>query len=469
MADLSAGSDERDETHFWVYCPGCAYAGKIGVPHNHPADVVVCPKCREVVNVRPQDRVFWRPADANEFLRRQFPTINWDNIDREPRPAPAAAKPPAIETRERAAPRTSAHADKRCSHAMALSFTAVCAAASLATLIVVVGQGRLPDRGGQVERVAVAEPSPDEAAAREPPAPVDPAPQFPRQPPAQPPVQPQPQAPPPQQPLPLPPVPVPKAPPQPAWQELFDRACQQLQGGDYAAAIDDLNEVLRLNPGFVDALYQRVTANYHLGRYEVALADVNEEIRRLPTNYRPFVSRAVVHEALGDWAQVVTDLRCAVDRAATGAGNSEDSSSEQLAELLEEINDHAMCLLQEDKYLEAAYVFTVLIHHRPSEPLPVLRRAKCYASLQMNDKALTDYDWALALPSAPAWGYVARSEVHEQNRRYDAAVRDMHKALELEPTNRNYRERLKQLKQIDVHRRFQPQPFPPRPRKRTRA
>lgn len=452
MADLSADGDDRDGTHFWVFCPGCAYTGKIGVPHNHPADVVVCPKCREVVNVRLQDRVCWRPTDADEFLRRRFPSIDWDNIEREPRPARPAAKPPAIEIRERAAPRVSAQADERRSRAVALGFTAVCAAASLATLMIVVGQATPHDRGRHVKRVAVAERRPDEAAAGEPPAQVNPGPQ--------PPLQPS---------LAQPPVPVPPAPPQPAWQEFFDRACQRFQGGHYAAAVEDLNEVLCLNPGFVDALYQRVAANYHLGRYELALADVNEEIRLLPTSHRPFVSRAVVHEALGDWAQVVADLRCAVDRAASRAGNSEDSTNNQLAELLTEINDHAMSLLQEEKYLEAAYVFTVLIRDQPSEPLPVLYRAACYASLQMNDKALADYDWALALPSAPAWGYAARSKVHEQNRRYAAAVRDMHKAVELTPTNRNYHERLKQLEQFDVHRRFQPQPFPPRPRKRTRA
>ncbi|HJT36020.1 MAG TPA: hypothetical protein VJ783_28615 [Pirellulales bacterium] len=466
MADLSAGSDERDDTHFWVFCPGCGHAGKIGVPRNHPADVVVCPKCRGVVNVRPEDRILWRPAEANEFLRRQFPHIDWENIDREPRPARPAAEPPAIEIRERAAPRLSAQAEERRSRTVALGFTAVCAAASLATLVIVIGQRAPQSRGRQPDAVAIVERGPDEAAAHEPPAQVDPAAQVPPQPP---PKAPPPQPAPPQAPPQAPPVPVPQIPPQPTWQERFDRACQRLQGGDYVAAVDDLNEVLRLNPDFVDALYQRVNANYQLGQYELALADVNEEIRRLPTSYRPFVSRAVLHEKLDEWPQVVADLGCAIDRVANGARNNEDPSNNQFAELLNEINDHAMCLLQEGKYLEAAYVFTVLIRHQANEPLPVLRRAVCYASLQMNDQALIDYDGALAQPSAPAWGYVRRSELRERNGQYDDAVRDMKKAVELAPTNRKYRERLRQLEQFDVRRRFQPQRFPPRPRRAARA
>lgn len=466
MADLSADGDDRDGTHFWVFCPGCAYTGKIGVPHNHPADVVVCPKCREVVNVRPQDRVCWRPTDADEFLRRRFPSIDWDNIEREPRPARPAAKPPAIEIRERAAPRAGARSEGRSNRTAALWLAAGWAALMLATLIIVVGQGTR--HGGHVERVAVAERGPDIAAAHEPPAPVNPTPQFPPKPPAQPPVPPPPQAPP------LPPPPVPKAPPPPAWQELFDRACQRLRGGDYAAAVDDLNEVLRLNPGFAEALGPRTTAYYRLGRLERALADANEEVRLYPANYQALVARSVVHEALGDWPQAVADLEGALKLAMADAGD--DGSKAEIRQLQEDfttiVHDldlHAQAHYRRGRYEQAIPEFSTLMRYRPGAALPVLWRAASYQALGAHDQALADYNRGLAMSSAPAWGYAARSKVHEQNRRYAAAVRDMHKAVELTPTNRNYHERLKQLEQFDVHRRFQPQPFPPRPRKRTRA
>ncbi|HVA47880.1 MAG TPA: hypothetical protein VNH11_16040 [Pirellulales bacterium] len=78
MAADFATDNERDGTHFWVDCPGCGYGGRIGLPLDYPAEVVVCPKCREGVRVKPQDRVLWRPADAMEFLRRRFPGVDWD-------------------------------------------------------------------------------------------------------------------------------------------------------------------------------------------------------------------------------------------------------------------------------------------------------------------------------------------------------------------------------------------------------
>ncbi len=81
MAADFATDDERDGTHFWVDCPGCGYGGRIGLPLDYPADVVVCPKCGQVVRVKPQDRVLWQPADPIEFLRRRFPGVDWDAIN----------------------------------------------------------------------------------------------------------------------------------------------------------------------------------------------------------------------------------------------------------------------------------------------------------------------------------------------------------------------------------------------------
>ena len=79
--NIATSDDTKGQTHTWIACPGCGYGGEIGIPLDYPADVVVCPKCREVVNVRPKDRVLWRPLVASQFLRRQFPNVAWDSIE----------------------------------------------------------------------------------------------------------------------------------------------------------------------------------------------------------------------------------------------------------------------------------------------------------------------------------------------------------------------------------------------------
>lgn len=88
MQSDRASNDESDQTHFWIYCPGCAYSGKIGVPHGYPADVVVCPSCRQVVSVKPEDRILWRPSEPTEFLKERFPHNDWEEAVEKNAPPP---------------------------------------------------------------------------------------------------------------------------------------------------------------------------------------------------------------------------------------------------------------------------------------------------------------------------------------------------------------------------------------------
>ena len=465
MADLSADGDERDGTHFWIFCPGCTYAGKIGVPHNHPADVVVCPHCHEVVNVRPQHRILWRPAAANEFMRKQFPHVDWETIDRTPRPelrtlaTTCAERPVAHEVGAAAAnrPDDGQHADPAAAAsdpggsssgstagayraqggaAMGLAtgpFVAratrrsgdpamarACAVATIAAMLVTVvialvqlsGQARIGRRGRAAEGAArAADEAPGRDAVANAPPSVNPPPPVVPPPPAAPPPQivPPPEVLPPPPAVP-PPAPDPVAPPKPVWSDLYERACERLRAADYAEAVSDLNEVLRLNPDFTDALVPRATAYFRLGRYQLALADIDEEIRRRPASYQPFVSRSVVHETMGQPVQAVADLEIALRLATAGSGKVNDAEAEELRE-------HLMAIVQD-----------------------------------------------LAKRSAPASAYARRSTWHEQDQDYAAAVIDMRQALSLDPMRQDYRERLKDL---EVKRKFRPVPFPMRPRRPT--
>ncbi len=482
MAELSV-DDERDDTHFWIFCPGCHRAGKIGVPHGYPADVVVCPGCRQVVNVRPEDRILWRPADHTEFLQRQFPQINWDTIDREPAPDPGPAADDAVDAASHqpaaGAPREVADEpvalDKsaassrpatlaapqsgRAKHFTAARFCATAAVvATLLTLITLIGQ-RPPRSGQRRSRQPVRAHDTRDEASRNVQASADPA-AAPWQPPAS---APAPQVPP-RSPLSPPPAaPAPVSPPRLTCQELFDRASQQMQAGEYAGAVEDLNEVLRLDPGRTIALEQRMEALFQLGRYQQALADVNDEIRLLPTKYRPLVSRAVVYEALGDWRQAVDDLTLAMKVAAAevGPGNDAGAARAAVAKIVKDIHAHAAELFRERQYSQAIDLFTVLMREQPGEAAPVFWRALCYQSIGADAQALVDFNRGLAMPSAPAWGFEQRSMLHERNQDLGAAVRDMREAVRLAPANQAYHKRLDRLKQLDTERKYRPQPYPP--------
>ncbi|HEX7448748.1 MAG TPA: tetratricopeptide repeat protein [Pirellulales bacterium] len=478
MAELSV-DDQRDDTHFWIYCPGCGYGGKIGVPHNYPADVVVCPKCRQVVNVRPEDRLLWQPAEAMEFLQRRFPRINWNTIDREPalEPAPvleiaaddviesasdqpAAGAPQAIADEPAAfdmlaSPRPATLIALQLAernHLRAAPFCASAAVMAMLFTLLTFFAARPPWNGQRRPPQIVRAHDMRDAAARNERASADP-PAAPWQPPA---AAPAPQAPP-QSPLPPSPAALaPVSPPQLTWQELYDRAYQQMQAGEYAPAVKDLNEVLRVKPGYADALERRIEALFELGQYQQALADVNDEIRLLPTKYRPLLSRAVLYEELGDWQRALADIRLAA-RMASGEPKAKSDvgrSGTAVNEVATEVYYHALVFCRECEYKKAIDLFTVLMRQLPGSPVPIIWRAACYQSLGINDLAMQDFNRGLAMRSAPASGYVWRAILHEHNQDLGAAVLDMRKAVRLAPTNRDYRERLKRL---EIKRKYHPQ------------
>lgn len=475
MVELSA-DDERDDTHFWVFCPGCAYSGKIGVPHNYPADVVVCPNCRQVIHVRPEDRILWRPAGADEFLRQRFPHLDWDNIDRAPRPSPVAGEspnaggnPPAAALDEpvvveKPAPLAERYRARPGNSAAVWICAAVAAGALLMTLVTAIAH-RPPRRWERHDRrVAVRNVDSRKLVDRDAAVNVNPLPPMPPLPlpPPQSPTQKSPPKSPASESLapqkPLPPAEVPAAPPELAWRELFEHARQRMEEGDYVQAVEDLNEVLRLKPDCTEALVQRMRAYFELGRYREALADANRQLRLRPNSSRAFVSRAVVYEAIGNWRQVADDLDRAVrlaeaDLDAVGQDQAR-AALDRSQRIVTEIYSHARKLFAEHKYSEAAELFTVLLRHRPDTAKLVFWRAACYEAMGAVDQALLDYNHALALPSPPAWAYVRRAMLHERKLDFAAAVIDMRKAVGLEPERRDYIDRLRRL---EIRKRYQPQ------------
>lgn len=498
MAELSA-DDERDDTHFWVFCPGCAYEGKIGVPHHHPADVVVCPICHQVVHIRPEDRVLWRPAEANEFLRQRFPHLDWDNIDREPTPPPVSEESPATvgghpeapptespdasgnqpaaisgqtaaDVIENSGPSAERYRAQSGNSAAVWTCAAAAVAATLMTLVTVVAH-RPPREWERRDRsVAVRSVDSRDIVDRDAAVNVNPLPppiQFPPRQDA--PSQNPPQTLPPQDAAPQvsPPAtePAPVAPPELAWRELYERAKRWSHAGNYADAVSDLDEVLRMQPNLTDALDRRAVAYFKLGRYAQALSDLNEELRRMPMCSAALISRAVVYEEMDNWPEAAADMYRAIRAASAAArrGNSDGAGSapHTPVNILNHIARHAHLLEEERKYEEAVHVLSVLVRSQPGVAAYVRRRGWCYDVLGRVDEALADYTTTLSLEPGPAWVFAQRSMIYERKKDFDAAVIDMRKAVGLQPKRRDYIERLKQL---ETRKRYHPRANPARTR-----
>lgn len=85
--------------------------------------------------------------------------------------------------------------------------------------------------------------------------------------------------------------------------------------GDYARAVADFTEVIRLDPKNADAFYDRGRASHAQGGPGSAMADYSEAIHLDPQAPEPFYNRGIGYFELGYFAEAADDLLRAEDLA----------------------------------------------------------------------------------------------------------------------------------------------------------
>ena len=94
--------------------------------------------------------------------------------------------------------------------------------------------------------------------------------------------------------------------------ELSERALDQLDAGDAAAALKSLNRVIALG-GAQDSDYtRRAAAHGALGQYDSALTDTDVALRLAPNEWRTHFQRSLLNQKLGRIDAALTDLDHAI-------------------------------------------------------------------------------------------------------------------------------------------------------------
>jgi tetratricopeptide (TPR) repeat protein len=165
----------------------------------------------------------------------------------------------------------------------------------------------------------------------------------------------------------------------------LERAKYFLHHKEFARALDDLAEALRLNPQLADAWMVRATVRVELGDFQQALADVERRLQLEPPDPLALLTRGNLRAQLGE--------------------------------------------------LESARVdFTDFLRQQPGTVLALRARAMSYARSQRFEEALADLQEALGVEPANAEVWLERGRVHQNQGDYPAALADYQKALELGPT-----------------------------------
>lgn len=224
----------------------------------------------------------------------------------------------------------------------------------------------------------------------------------------------------------------------------FNRALCYDGLGDNNSALADLNKLLELNPNFDSAAYyNRASAYKNLGDYDKAIADYT----RVAENY----SRAIetFNRALENYNRdpsitsgdgyTLTVSSAGFVTVHTGGFEIKPLDFVSLVDFgklaQKNLGD---CYKDLKNYSRAVEAYTQAINLAPNYQEAYFDRAWCYGELGDNEKALNDYNKLLELnPNYDSAAYYNRALAYNNLKQYDKAIADYSKALEIDPNNQD--------------------------------
>lgn len=230
-----------------------------------------------------------------------------------------------------------------------------------------------------------------------------------------------------------------------------------LQAMDLLWRVDPDAVIARLDPEDREELASHYTEQVarHLRDRDFPLAlDVAEKAIRLdPDDPRPYLHKAVAYDFSGETTAALAEYNNAFARDAALVHVFLKSALSQNKRALKRISGHDKALEKEPgntshlvgRAFQYAAVglpalavadLTQTIALRPQGPLlarAYTERGHLYTQMKLLDLALADFNDALALLDGVADAYYGRARVRHANRDYDLGLKDIERALDLEP------------------------------------
>lgn len=219
--------------------------------------------------------------------------------------------------------------------------------------------------------------------------------------------------------------------------DIFERAGQAFDAGDFEQAITDYSLFILLNPTFSQAYFQRGVSYTQLNDYDKALADLTSSLA-LPQpspdfTVRAYSVRAFIYQELADLDAALKDLNAAVRASPEQADgyywrgqfyldqNQTDQALADFSKVIEYAPDTAdayafrgAIYLQREDYAAAVTDYTRLIELTPNDARVYFQRALAYVGQEQWAEALADLDEAIAIQDNVAELYLQRGRVNSE-------------------------------------------------------
>ncbi|WP_193196178.1 caspase, EACC1-associated type [Nostoc sp. MG11] len=251
----------------------------------------------------------------------------------------------------------------------------------------------------------------------------------------------------------------------------YDRGLEKSTKKDHKGAIEDFNEVLRLDSNFILAYNKRGDARSALKDYKGAIEDLNQYIRINPNDANSYISRGWAYYNLYNYKQAIIDYNKAIqinpryalaynNRGAVYAdqGNYEQAISDY-TKAIEFKNDplkwpyynrgDARRNLGDNKGAIEDYNQAIRID--PKYTNAYNNRGLAYANLKDYKKAIENYSQAIRIDSNYVYAYYNRGDVRSILKDKQGAIADYQIAANLyqkQENTKRYQQTLEKLKEL---------------------
>ncbi len=213
-------------------------------------------------------------------------------------------------------------------------------------------------------------------------------------------------------------------------QKWFNRAYDEVQGGNKETSIEYYNKAIELNPEHAYAYNNRGNAYRNLKEYEKAIRDYDKAIELNPEDAMAYNNRGVAYGNLKDYEQAISDYDKAIEL------NPEHATA---------YNNRGLAYGNLKDYEQAISDYNKAIELNPEDATAYNNRGVAYGNLKDYEKAISDYNKAIELNPEYAHAYNNRGVAYYDLKEYGVAISDYNKAIELNPEDVYAYENLSEL------------------------
>jgi tetratricopeptide (TPR) repeat protein len=200
--------------------------------------------------------------------------------------------------------------------------------------------------------------------------------------------------------------------------DIITEGVAYLEKGQYDRAVSQFSKAVKVDPGYVDAYYNRGLAYYSKGEYDRAISDYTRAIELFPQDFDAYFNRGLAHYGKGEYDRAISDYTqvIAINPADTQAYNNRGFLYYYKGEYDIAISDYTKAVDIDPGYTDAYYNRGLALYEKGDY-----------------DRASSDYSKVIELNPMDTDAYNNRGLIYYNRGQYDSALYDYSRIIEIDP------------------------------------